>query len=241
MRRNDVNYGRRARIGVLMPSGNMTAEPELSAMMPEGVFCHVTRLPLNGSSKEDLLGMTGEVEPAAMLLRDVKPDLIVFHCTAVSTWDPPMDGTLCTRIQNATGVSATTTAAALVEAIARVGAKSVVLLTPNIDEINTREVEFLRFHGIEVKGCHGLGLRTPEEMMEVEPETWIELALAHRNETAEAYVISCTAIRTLSVIDEIEKALGRPVVTSNQAMAWHALRRSGVKDRLDGFGELLSL
>ncbi|WP_321794890.1 hypothetical protein [Caballeronia sp. J97] len=240
MDRKTVNYGQRARIGVLMPSGNTAAEPELSAMMPDGVSCHVTRLPLNGSSAEDLLGMTAQLEPAAILLRDTRPDLIVFHCTAVSTWDPAMDETLCTRIQHATGVRTATTAAALVRAIECMGARTIVLLTPYIDEINEREVTFLRHHGISVIDCHGLGLKTPEEMMAVEPESWMDLALQHRSEAADAYVISCTAIRTLPVIEEIEKVLGRPVITSNQAMAWHALRQSNVLDRVNGAGELLS-
>jgi maleate isomerase len=43
------------------------------------------------------------------------------------------------------------------------------------------------------------------------------------------------------VIADLERDIGRPVVTSNQVAAWHALRTMGVKDKLTGFGQLLSL
>ncbi|MGF6368002.1 maleate isomerase [Paraburkholderia sp. RAU6.4a] len=234
-----VNYGARARIGVLLPSGNMAAEPELTAMMPEGVACHITRLPLKGSSREDLLGMTTHVESAASLLKDMQPRLLVFHCTAVSTWDTSMDDSLCERIQTATGIRAITTAKAIVEALRHVGGKRIVLLTPYIEEINTREVAYLCQHGIDVAEYHGLGLHAPDEMMAIEPESWLEFALKHRDDSADAYLISCAAIRTLGVIDAMEKVLGRPVITSNQAMVWHALRVSAIDDSVHGAGSLL--
>ena len=55
---------------------------------------------------------------------------------------------------------------------------------------------------------------------------------------AEAILISCGALRTLDVIEEIEQSTGKPVVTSNQSMMWNCLRMSGIEDRLDGYGIL---
>ena len=57
---------------------------------------------------------------------------------------------------------------------------------------------------------------------------------------ADAYFLSCTTIRSTPIIAALERDLGKPVVTSNQAMAWHALRTGGVKDRIPGFGTLFS-
>src|SRR5260370_37583975 len=105
-----IVYVKRARIGVLLPSGNISAEAELPEILPRDVGIHVTRLPLNGSSREQLLGMTEGIERAAALLGDTKPSVIVFHCTAVSTLDPHMDTRLCERIGDSTGTQATTTA-----------------------------------------------------------------------------------------------------------------------------------
>ena len=55
---------------------------------------------------------------------------------------------------------------------------------------------------------------------------------------AEAVFVSCGALRSVEVIDEIEAVVDKPVVTSNQAMLWHCLRLAGIDDRLDGMGRL---
>jgi maleate isomerase len=46
-------------------------------------------------------------------------------------------------------------------------------------------------------------------------------------------------VRSAEVIDALEQELERPLVTSNQAIAWHCLRRGGVGDKVRGFGALL--
>jgi maleate isomerase len=186
------------------------------------------------------MGMTSGVEPAALLMKDASPNLLVFHCTAVSTWDTEMDAELCVRMKASTGIKSITTGRALVEALRAVDARNVVLLTPYIDEINEREVAFLNRHDISVVALRGLGLRTPDQMASVSPSNWFDLALTHQRDTVDAYVISCTAIRTLPVIEEIEAVTKRPVITSNQAMAWYALRQCGIDDRVEGAGALFS-
>jgi maleate isomerase len=63
--------------------------------------------------------------------------------------------------------------------------------------------------------------------------------MALRDPAAEAYFISCTAVRSADVIEALERDLGRPVITSNQGMLWGALRAAGIADRRAGFGRLL--
>lgn len=235
-----INYGRRLRLGLLIPSGNVICEPQLQAMLPEGVSLHVTRLPLVGSSRAELLGMAEGIEPAARLLGDACVDLIAFHCTAVSTFAPDMAANIIGRIEAATGIRAIATADALVAAFAFLGVRRLVMVTPYAEAINEREIAFLGHHGIEVLRAEGLGLDTNTEMARVEPAEWQRLVLANRDERTDAYFISCTAIRTAETIEPLEGATGRPVVTSNQAMLWHALRKGGVQDAVGGFGRLLS-
>ena len=79
-----VNYGDRARIGMLLPSVNRAAEPQISEMLPDGVSLHTTRLRLLSSKEEHINEMVDDVERGAMMLADADVDLIVFHCTAAS-------------------------------------------------------------------------------------------------------------------------------------------------------------
>jgi maleate cis-trans isomerase len=46
---------------------------------------------------------------------------------------------------------------------------------------------------------------------------------------------------TLPVLDILETDLGKPVISSASAMMWHALRRSGVRQPIPGYGRLLAL
>jgi maleate isomerase len=235
-----IRFGWRLRIGMLLPSSNRVAEPEIPAMLPDGVALHTTRLKLAGSSRDELLAMTENVEDGAALLADADVDLIAFHCTAVSTFDPEMEGRLRQRIETRTGKPATATAEALIAAFRALEARRIVLVSPYVSEINQREVAFMAHHGVAVLHETGLNLTDGASFANVEPGDWYRLTLANRHKDADAYFVSCTTIRATPVIAALERDLGKPVVTSNQALAWHALRKGNVRDAVPGFGTLLA-
>lgn len=233
-----VCYGWRARLGMLLPSGNAAAEPQFAAMLPDGVSLHTTRLKLTGSTDAQLLAMMEHVDDGAALLADACVDLILFHCTAVSTWDAAMAEALPKRITAATGLPATATSRALLAAFRALDARRIVLVSPYIAGINEREAAFLRAHQVEVLSMVGLGISEASDMFSIEPREWYRLVRAQRSDDADAYFISCAAVRSLEVIDDLERDLDRPVVTSNQAAAWHSLRMLGIRDTPSGYGRL---
>lgn len=236
-----IRYGWRLRLGMVIPSSNRVVEPELPSMLPEGVAVHTTRLRLVGGSREELLAMTDKVEEAAELVSDAGADLIAFHCTAVSTFNPQMESSLKQRITAATGKPAVTTSEALVAALRALSARRIVLLSPYTKDVNDREVAFFNHHNISVLHEVGLALQGGAAYADVEPTSWYRLAVTNRHQDADAYFLSCTTIRATAVICSLERDLGKPVVTSNQAMVWHALRTGGVRDAVQGFGALLTL
>ncbi len=231
-------YGWRMRLGMLLPSSNPVGEPEVAAMLPPGISLHTTRLKLAGSTAEELLAMTAKVEEGAALLADAGVDLIGFNCTAVSTFDEAMAENIRVRISAASAVPAISTADGILAGFQAFGARRVVLLTPYIDAVNEREIAFLARHDIEVLSHSGLGLSEGQGMASIEPGEWYRRALALRDSRADAYFISCTAIRVLPIIELLERDLGKPVLTSNQALVWHALRTSGFRDSPPGLGTL---
>lgn len=235
-----IDYGDRARIGLMVPSGNQVCEAELHAMLPAGIAAHVTRLELRGSSEPELLRMLEGLDAAARLLADAQPALIAFHCTAVSTFAPEMAGGITVRITAATGLPATGTAEAMLAALAALRARRVLLVTPYIAPVHEREVAFLAAHGIETAGGAMMGVNSNAEMARIAPES-IAAAVRASKTHADACFISCTAIRSAPLIEPLEAELGMPVITSNQVMAWHGLRRCGVMDSVPGFGRLMEL
>jgi maleate cis-trans isomerase len=85
-----------------------------------------------------------------------------------------------------------------------------------------------------------LGVDTNAEMARLTPDVLADMARRNRRDDADAYFLSCTAIRSAEIIDSLETLLQRPVITSNQAMVWHALRSCGVGDAVAGFGALMA-
>lgn len=236
-----MNYGTRARIGMLLPSVNQAAEPQIGALLPEGVSLHTTRMRLMSSREEHVREMISDVERSAALLADADVDLIVFHCTAASMFAPGFDDEIIDRIGNATGRTATSTSKACLGAFEAFGAEKVTLTTPYIQETNDREVAFLKSHGIEVLSETGMGIAGDgAAMLAVEPEEWRRRVNAQDEPDSDAAFISCTAVRAVEAIASVETDTGKPVVTSNQAMLWHALRMLDIDDPVPGYGRLLT-
>lgn len=234
-----IDYGTRARLGMMLPSGNQAAEPQFKAMLPAGVALYTTRLKLTGSSEADLMAMTERVEDAAGLIADSQSDLVLFHCTAVSTFSAELEASILARVRKASGLRATATSEAITAALHALGAKRIVMLSPYVDAINRREEAYFRGAGFDIIGNAGLARTDANAMMAVTPEEWMAMGLANRNDAADAYLLSCTTVRSTDVADDLERKLGRPVVTSNTAAVWHCLRALGIKDPVPGFGRLL--
>ncbi|MDR3516641.1 MAG: hypothetical protein P4M00_12550 [Azospirillaceae bacterium] len=233
-------FGWRLRLGMLLPSSNPVAEPEITRILPQGVSLLTTRLKLAGSTREDLLGMTKGVEEATALLVDAGVDRVVFNCTAVSTFDPAMGEMLRQRMETVAGRPATSTADAIVAALQTLGGRRIALITPYVDAVVEREVAFLEHYGLEVACRVGLALAEGKAMSAVEPGQWYRQTMDQAGCGADLYFLSCTAIRVFDIISDLERDLGAPVLTSNQAMVWSCLRQAGLKDRIPTLGKLFS-
>jgi maleate isomerase len=232
-------YGERLRIGMILASRNTVAEADASAMLPPGVSMHTTRLRLVDTDPAALLRMTQDAEQAAGLLASAEVGLIVFHCTAASTIDADMGRKVAERIQRSTGVPATATSEALLAALKTLEARKVVMLSPYPQAVNDAEVAFFAHYGIQVIKEAGYlppaGMGSPSAA----PAEWYRRALSLRMPEADAYFLSCTNIRAVSVIEALERELQAPVISSNQAMIWHCLRKGGIRDAVSGYGRLL--
>jgi len=236
--RPSITYGSRARLGLILPSVNVAAEPQVQAMLPAGVTLHATRLPFVRGEPAEIEAMLADAPAAALLLRDAGVNVIAFHCTAASTYRTDSDARVTAAITAASGCPATSTGTALVAALAAFGARRVALATPYRPEINAREAAFLEARGVAVVADLALGLGDGHAMFAVTPEQWIEQVCRLDADDADLFFISCAAIRAAEVVETLEQRLGRPVVTSNQLVAWHALRLAGVADGGEGFGRL---
>ena len=236
-------YGRRAKIGLIVPPTNTVNEAEWARMAPEGVTIHVTRMRLHAdtASPEGARQLYADLERATCDLAAASLDAIAYGCTA---------GSMVTPLERLTDFMAgiarapcVATAPSLVHACRALGVTRVALATPYHDALNEHERQFLAANGVEVVALKGLGIGAggPHEYVRI-ARVPKEEVLAHARSAdrpeAQALMISCTDFATLEAVPALERALGKPVVTSNQATFWASLRAAGIADRLPSFGRL---
>ena len=200
-----INLGHRLRLGLLQPSVNSVAEPQLNAMLPPGVSLHATRLKLIERDAQSLMeSMTEKIEEGSALLADCAVDRILFHCTAVTVHDIDIVEKIKARITDAAGVPAHVTSESIVAAFRRLGASRIVMVTPYIQEVNDNEVEFFEHFGVSVLREHGLNMAGARQFETVEPSAWYRITKQHRDDRADAYFISCAQSRAAEVIEVLE-------------------------------------
>ena len=243
-KRTDRNYGQRGRIGMIVPPTNTVNEAEWARMVPDGVTLHAMRMALH----EDLASEAGsrrlfeDLRDALAMLVPAGLDAIAYCCTAGSMLQPLERLGDFMRAQS--GLPGVATAPALVFACRTLGVDTVALATPYHDALNEHETEFLALSGIRVVSCRGMGIGAGgaheySRIARVPQSTVFEHARAADSAAAQAVLISCTDLATLASIEPLERALGKPVVTSNQATLWAALRAAGVGDAVPNAGRLL--
>ena len=222
-------------------STDMVAESDIFRMAPEGVSVHFTRLKSDDyTTTETLSAHAGQLADAAARLQpDAKPAVVSYCCTSGSIVIG--EERVCAEIRKgAPWAQPMCLATGVIEALKAVGARRIVVGTPYLDEINTAEAEWLKGHGFVVLDIQGLNLTTGIEFGRIAPSFLRDFALAIDQPDADAIFLSCSGIRALDIVPEIEAATGKPVITSNQAQFWSCLRKAGITDRLEGFGRLFS-
>jgi maleate isomerase len=232
-----TGFGTRARVGQLYPSGGL-CDYELQLMAPEGVQVVTTRMPFRATGVADDLALVEGLEDHASLLADAEVDLIAFNCTAASLLVGPQE--VRRRVETATGIPVVTTIEAVVAALDVLGARRIVLVNPYPAEVERHEVEHLSGLGIEVLATAGPECATPVEQGSISPGTWVQVFEGLETDDADAVLLSCAGTRTAEVLEDLEEACGRPVVTSNQALLRLVLVSLGLEPVSPGHGTLLA-
>lgn len=220
------------KMGFIVPSWNTVMEYECQRMAPEGVSVHFTRVDHTVGAEKQI----EEVPRLAELLGHADLDAICFGCTVASFVRPGIDEEISDIIKQKTGVPATTTTTAIIQALREMGVSRLALASPYRQELNDRLIQFLTGHGFEVTRERGLNIKGASFLPPEEAE-----ALAREVDThdADAILISCTNFRSLEAIDRLESDLGKPVLTSNAAALWHTLRIAGFDEPATAGGTLL--
>lgn len=218
--------GWQGRFGWIVPSWNTVTEYEVERLTPAEASHHFTRIAHTEDSPAAFARMAAEAPAAATLLAHAGVDAICYACTSGSFFRGyDYDRGLEAELAAVAGRPVLTMAFALVEASRHLGLRRIAVAAPYEDWLMAKLVEFLEQAGFEVLRSAGLG---HQANVLFEPAKAVELARTAWHPQADGLVMSCGNFRTLEAIDEIERELGGPVVTSVQASMWGMLHRGGL-------------
>ncbi len=229
------------KVGLIALSTDYTIESDFNTVcrdLPLDIF--INRIHnQNPLTKENLLKMQDELESVAKkILPDEKLDTIAYGCTS---------GTIAIGEDNVKekvllakpNCYVTTPVTSAIKAFKEMSIKKIAVFTPYPDSVNKTIFEYFTKKNIEVLSFASLNLNLDSDIAKIDPEYLLETFVELDTANADALFISCTALPVLKIIDEVEKKINKPVLSSNQTLIWDTIRSIGYKSSVKGYGKLL--
>jgi maleate isomerase len=242
------------RIGLLVPSSNTTMETEIPALLrarelvrPEDGFTfHSARLRMEDVTPEGLRAMNEQTERATIELADLRPDVVATAClVAIMAEGPGSHRTAEAEIaaileRERAAAPVVSSAGALVDALHELGAHKIGIVAPYLEELTRLVVAYLEDAGIEVADAVSLEVPDNRKVAALDPQElakhWERLDLRG----CDALVLSaCVQMRSLEVLEEVERRSGLPTVSAATATTWAILRALDLDPVAPGAGDLL--
>ncbi|MBB4284628.1 ectoine utilization protein EutA [Roseospira goensis] len=230
------------RIGLVALETDLTLEPDFARLTHGlGVTVFASRVPYdNPDTPDGLAALEGHLTAAAgRLVPGAAFDVVHFGCTSASAVIGD-DGVARAVRAAKPGAAVTNPMTAADAALRALGVRRLSLLTPYLPAISQPVADRFESAGYTLDGLTCWGIRDDRDMARLDGDVIVREAVAATAPTADALFISCTAVPSAAVAARIEAAIGRPVVTSNQAAAWLALRLCGVTADVPDGGRLFA-
>lgn len=245
-----ADSNRQIRLGLLVPAGNTTFEPDFHAAFSSQVSIHSHRVIAQHShtyeSYESMDDINEEAVREVSKLAQARVHFGAYGFTTATFYRGRVFAEqLQQRLTQALGVPVVIPALALLEALLHLQVKKISVVTPYPEWnnqtlktfLNEAPFEIITFKGDErpkeVAKTNYLWYQSPDEAAAFIKQ------VSHQG--ADAIVLPCTAWRTFEVIEELEAYLNIPVVTANQATIWSLARRAAIESSLRPRGKLFNI
>ena len=219
------------RVGLLVPSSNLTMEMDFHRELPEEVEIATARMLLPETTKEAEVVMIEKwLQRANLDLSTVKPDLTVFGCTSGGAlFGQDHDRKIMRQIENETGSEAISILSALSEEFTLLGAKKLVVITPYVQNLTDAVGASLGEDGYEILAIGGMGITDNLEIGRQGAKKIISFIEETVNATtldeADCLFLSCHTLPAVRALPELRNRFPEiPGMTSNLS-GLNAVRR----------------
>ena len=182
---------------------------------------------------DDITDVTKEILP------EQKLDCVAYGCTS---------GTIAAGydyIYNKVNLAkpntkVTTPITSAINALKNLKINKLSIFTPYTNEINQSVIKYFKEENIEILELSYFNIASDIDIGKIDPEHLFDVLSKQDLSKSEALFVSCTALPVLSIIKDLEKKLGKIILSSNQTLIWDTLKQIQYKNKIDGFGELFS-
>lgn len=230
------------RLGLIALQSDETIEGDLRRLLPREVEFMVSRVPSDVEvTPETLAAMEGHLTTAASLFPvGARFDAMGYGCTSGTAQIGVQR--VAERLQAAARIRAVTQPlSSLVAACRHLGLRRIALLSPYVAEVSQRLQGALAAQAIDTPVFGSFDVSSEARVVRISAASIHDAALSlMQGAQVEGLFLSCTNLRTLEVIAPLEARLGKPVLSSNQVLAWHMMRLAGIKAPTDAPGMLFA-
>lgn len=242
------------RIGMIVPSSNLTMETELPRMLrrreealPEERFTfHSSRMRMRHVTPEELVRMNAQTERASLELADARPDVVASACLVAimaqgAGYHCHAEGQITGVLQQESlDVPVVSSAGALLRGLGALGARRVSLVTPYLKPLTRLVADYIEDAGIEVVDALSLEVSDNLEVAALDPAALREHWRRVDTTDVDALVLSaCVQMPSLPAIQPVEDEAGLPVLSAATATVFTILTELGLRPYVPGTGHLL--
>lgn len=229
--------------GLIVLSVDETIETELTPLFArDDTVLHHARIESEADvTAENLMKMKARLaEAAALLPRARALDCIGYACTSGATVIGSDQVAEAMRTVFP-GAQVSDPARAAIAALRHLGARRIALVSPYVAEVSDALCALLCGQGITPAAVASFGQSEEAVVARIAPSSVAE-AICHcgADSAIDAVFASCTNLRSFEVIEDCEARLGKPVLSSNQVLAWHMMVLAGLDSAGRGPGRLFA-
>ncbi|MGB3147797.1 MAG: Asp/Glu racemase [Paracoccaceae bacterium] len=236
----DEGIGTRANLGVIVLQTDETLEPELAKLTAApGVALYHNRIAMqNQVTAETLAQMEADLPISAGLFPALDFDVIGYGCTSAATVIGP-DRVAAAIRQARPEAKVTDPLSAVIAACRALSIKRIGFVTPYVADVSARMRGKLEEAGFTISAFGSFNEGDDRVVARISPASIIA-AIRAVNDAApcDAVYVACTNLRVAGIAEEAEAVIGKPVLSSNLALAWHMQVLAGLSPARPGFGAL---
>jgi len=230
------------RIGLITLASDFRIEKDFSNVIHgEEIDLYCNRIQCyNPLTNETLKKMADDIPQVTKdILPDQKLDCVAYGCTS---------GTIAAGYQSIfekvnlakPNTKVTTPITSAINALKVLKINKLSIFTPYTDEINQSVINYFKKEGIEILELSYFNIASDLDIGKVDPEYLFEVLSKKDLLNSDALFVSCTALPVLSIIKDLEKKMGKVVLSSNQTLIWDTLKQINFKNKVAGYGELFN-